>query len=81
MDVVKQRYRARFPGAAFARLIRFLIVVTSRDFFALLFALLILAGVPMAVLYIFTTAAIIWIFFVVGAFAVPASASPVEGSA
>lgn len=81
MDVVKQRYRARFPGAAFARLIRFLIVVTSRDFFALLFALLILAGVPMAVLYIFTTAAIIWIFFVVGAFVVPASATPVEGSA
>ena len=81
MDVVKQRYRARFSGAAFARLFRFLITVTSRDFFALLFALLILAGVPMAVLYIFTTAAIIWIFFVVGAFAVPAPASPVEGSA
>ena len=81
MDVVKQRYRARFPGSAFGRVMRLLTIVSSRDFFALLFALLILAGLPMAVLFIFTAAAIVWIAFVMGALAVPASADAAKGSA
>ena len=46
----------QLSGTAYARLIGFLTIVTSRDFFALLFALLILAGVPMAILYIFAAA-------------------------
>jgi CDP-L-myo-inositol myo-inositolphosphotransferase len=81
MDVVKQRYRTRFPGSASARLIRVLTIVTSRDFFALLFALLILAGLPMAVIYLFTAAAVIWIIFVIGALVVTAPATPAERSA
>jgi 1L-myo-inositol 1-phosphate cytidylyltransferase / CDP-L-myo-inositol myo-inositolphosphotransferase len=80
MDLVKQRYRGRFPSPAGARMMRFLTIVSSRDFFALLFALLILAGIPMAVLYIFSTAATIWICFVVGAVA-SLRASPAERSA
>lgn len=81
MDGVKQRYRARFPGSSFARLIRFLTIVSSRDFFALLFALLILAGLPMAVLYLFAAAATVWILFVIGALTVPTPATTAEGSA
>ena len=45
---------------------RFLTIVSSRDFFAMLFAGLILAGVPMAVLYVFAAAASVWILFVLG---------------
>jgi 1L-myo-inositol 1-phosphate cytidylyltransferase / CDP-L-myo-inositol myo-inositolphosphotransferase len=67
MDLVKQHYRGRFSGPLKVRLMRFLTIVSSRDFFALLFALLILAGLPMAILYIFATAATIWIWFVLAA--------------
>lgn len=81
MDMVKQRYRTRFPSPAGRRTIRFLTTVTSRDFFALLFALLILAGLPMAVLYIFAAAATIWIWFVIGAVISSVRAAPAERSA
>jgi 1L-myo-inositol 1-phosphate cytidylyltransferase / CDP-L-myo-inositol myo-inositolphosphotransferase len=64
LDAVKHDYRGRFSGRLVARLIETATVVSSRDFFALLFALLILAGVPMAVLYVFAAAATIWILFV-----------------
>jgi len=46
-------------------------VVSSRDFFALLFAVLILLGWPMGVLYIFATAATIWIVFVFASLLAP----------
>ena len=71
-DVIKNHYRRRFPTRFTGLVIRFFIIVTSRDFFALLFPLLILAGLPMGVLYLFATAATIWILFVLGAIRMPA---------
>jgi phosphatidylglycerophosphate synthase len=65
-DAVKDHYRNRFQGRLAGLVMTFFIIVSSRDFFALLFPLLILVGVPMAVLYIFALAASIWIFFVLG---------------
>ena len=64
LDLVKHDYRGRFSGRLVARLIETATIVSSRDFFALLFALLILAGLPMAVLYLFAAAATAWILFV-----------------
>jgi 1L-myo-inositol 1-phosphate cytidylyltransferase / CDP-L-myo-inositol myo-inositolphosphotransferase len=81
MDLVKERYRSRFRGSAADRVTIFLTVVTSRDFFAFLFALLIIAGRPMAVLHIFATAATVWILFVAGALIVPLRAPSPEGNA
>ena len=81
MDLVKDRYRGRYQGSVFDRITIFITVVTSRDFFAFLFALLIIAGRPMAVLYVFSTAATVWILFVVGALIVPLWAPRPEGSA
>ncbi|TFI58612.1 CDP-alcohol phosphatidyltransferase family protein [Sphingomonas parva] len=75
-DLVKHHYRRRCTGAAPARLMRFLTIVTCRDFYALLFLVLILIGRPMAVLLIFAAAATIWILFVLAALAAPASARP-----
>lgn len=74
-DVVKNHYRRRFPGRFMGLMIKFFIIVTSRDFFALLFPLLILAGVPMAVLFLFAAAATIWILFVLGAIRMPVEAA------
>lgn len=71
LDLVKHQYRRRFPSAAVGRLIRFLTIMASRDFFALLFALLILAGLPMAVLCLFAAAATVWILFVLGSIRLP----------
>jgi CDP-L-myo-inositol myo-inositolphosphotransferase len=65
-DLLKHHYRERASGWAAAWLMRFLTVVSSRDFFALLFAVLILADAPMAVLYIFSAAATIWMAFLIG---------------
>ena len=56
-------FRTRIIAKVAAFAMRFLTIVSSRDFFALLFAVLILVGVPMAVLYIFATAATIWMAF------------------
>lgn len=61
LDLLKQELRRGWLGPW---LVSFVTTVTSRDFFALLFALLILAGVPMAILYIFAGAATVWIPFV-----------------
>jgi CDP-L-myo-inositol myo-inositolphosphotransferase len=59
LDLLKHD-RKRPVGRAFGRLMAFLTAVTSRDFFALLFAVLILAGLPMAPIWIFATAATLW---------------------
>jgi len=64
LDAVKHDYRRRFSGRLVPRLIDAATIVSSRDFFALLFALLILAGLPMAALYLFAAAATVWILFV-----------------
>jgi len=63
---IKRHYHGRFSGVVVPRLIAFATLVTSRDFFALLFAVLTVAGFPMVVLYLFATAASIWILFVAG---------------
>lgn len=65
LDLLKHRYGRQFSGRLASSLFSFGAVVTSRDFFALLFALLIVAGAPMGVLYIFAVAATIWLFFVI----------------
>lgn len=65
-NFIKRHYRDRVSGRWLPELIGFLVVVSSRDFFALLFAALVLIGLPMVALYIFTAAATIWILFVVG---------------
>ena len=71
LDLVKHQYRRRFPSAAAGALIRFLTIVSSRDFFALLFALLVVAGWPLAVLWLFAAAAATWIVFVLGSIRLP----------
>jgi phosphatidylglycerophosphate synthase len=63
---IKQHYQGRFSGAVVPRLIALATLVTGRDFFTLLFALLTVAGYPMIVLYLFAVAASIWILFVLG---------------
>jgi 1L-myo-inositol 1-phosphate cytidylyltransferase / CDP-L-myo-inositol myo-inositolphosphotransferase len=62
---IKQHYRGR-PGVFVPRFIAFATLVTSRDFFALFFAVLIVSGWPMLVLYVFAAAASLWILFVAG---------------
>jgi hypothetical protein len=51
-------------------------IVSSRDFYALLFMLLILAGMPAAVLYIFSAAATVWILFVMNSLRRPPDPVP-----
>ena len=63
-DLLKDEFGA--PGSApLVFLVGFVRTVTSRDFFAFLFALLIIAGRGMAVLYIFATAATVWLMIVI----------------
>ena len=76
LNLVKDLYRRRFPGPLAQRLIAFASSVSSRDFFALLFAALIVAGFPLAVLWLFTATATVWIAFVLGSIRWP-HASPV----
>ncbi len=71
----------RFPGRIFPNVMAAATIVSSRDFFALLFALLILAGTSMAVLYIFAGAATVWIVFVLFALAVPRRTPSAQRSA
>ncbi len=74
LDMVKHFYRRRFSGRLLPWLIEALTIVSSRDFFALLFAMLILAGLPMAVLYLFAAAATVWILFVLASMRLPLNA-------
>lgn len=71
LDVVKQQYRRQFSGSSSAMLMRILITVASRDFFALLFAILILVGLPMMVLALFSAAAVVWVVFVLYSILLP----------
>ena len=73
LDLVKHHYRSRFSGRLVPWLIGMATIVSSRDFFALLFASLILLGQPMAVLYIFAAAATVWIMFVIGSVRIAAN--------
>jgi CDP-L-myo-inositol myo-inositolphosphotransferase len=63
-DLLKDEFGA--PGSGLVVfLVGFVRTVTSRDFFAFLFALLIIADRGMAVLYIFATAATVWLLIVI----------------
>jgi len=74
LNMVKHHYRQRFPGPPIRWLISLLTIFTSRDFFALLFAALVVAGAPMVVLWLFAAAATVWILFVAGAMRLPGKA-------
>jgi CDP-L-myo-inositol myo-inositolphosphotransferase len=68
-DVVKDHYRARSGGNGQSRLIRVLTFLTSRDFFALGFALLIALGLAAHALALFAVAAAGWLVAVIVALA------------
>ncbi|HYI65064.1 MAG TPA: CDP-alcohol phosphatidyltransferase family protein [Allosphingosinicella sp.] len=63
-DLVKERVARKAGSPRAAALARAATYVTSRDFFALLFMVLILAGMERAILFIFAAATTIWIGFV-----------------
>ena len=67
-DLLKDHYRGRYGGRLVPALLRAGTIVASRDFYALLFMLLVAAGQPLAVLYLFAAAATVWILFVAGSF-------------
>jgi CDP-L-myo-inositol myo-inositolphosphotransferase len=67
-DVVKEYYRAR-SGAASTRMVRGLTALTSRDFFALGFALLIASGMASQALSLFALIAAGWLAAVIFALA------------
>lgn len=66
-DGVKHRYRGRFSGPLAARLMKLATLGTSRDFCALVYLLLVLAGVPIAGLYLFAVVTPVWMLFVIAA--------------
>jgi phosphatidylglycerophosphate synthase len=76
LDMVKHHYARRFPGRLIPWLIDMLTIVSSRDFYALLFMMLILAGLPEVVLYLFSAAATVWILFVVNSLRRPPDPVP-----
>jgi CDP-L-myo-inositol myo-inositolphosphotransferase len=81
MNGVKERLRAGGGNAFLARSAEVLIAISSRDFCALLAALMVVAGWPMALLLVYAAGASVWILFVLGALVVPRSAGRIERSA
>ncbi|HYD23657.1 MAG TPA: CDP-alcohol phosphatidyltransferase family protein [Croceibacterium sp.] len=66
-DLVKDEYRGRFAGPLGSRLMTVATLGTSRDFCALLYLVLAVAGIPIAGLYLFAVVTPVWIVFVAGA--------------
>jgi CDP-L-myo-inositol myo-inositolphosphotransferase len=66
-DGVKHRYRVRSSSPLAARLMALATLGTSRDFCALVYLLLVLAGIPIAGLYLFAVVTPVWMVFVVAA--------------
>lgn len=64
-DIVKKRHRGQFGSGMASALTRAATIVTTRDFFAFLFMLLILAGLERTILYLFAAAATIWLPFAI----------------
>jgi len=60
-NVIKIFYRRHFPTGPAARITDALVVVTSRDFFALLFALLIVIGLGQSIPLLLNGFALIWL--------------------
>lgn len=81
MNGVKERLRAGGGSAFLARSVEVLITISSRDFCALLAAVMVLAGWAMALLIFYAAAASVWILFVLGALIGPRSAGRIERSA
>jgi len=67
-DGVKQAYRARAQSPLAARMLRLATLGTSRDFCALVYLVLVLAGIPIAGLYLFAVVTPVWFLFVAAAF-------------
>jgi CDP-L-myo-inositol myo-inositolphosphotransferase len=66
-DGVKERYSGRFAGPVARRTMALATLGTSRDFCALVYLVLVLAGIPMAGLYLFAVVTPVWIAFVAAA--------------
>jgi CDP-L-myo-inositol myo-inositolphosphotransferase len=73
LDQLKLYYRDRFPGSHMRKVMAFLTVISSRDFFALANAAMIVLGFPMGPLYGFAASTSVWILFVVGSVLAPQS--------
>ena len=71
LDRLKLYYRERFSGSRMRKVMAFLTVISSRDFFALANAAMIAIGFPMGPLYGFAASASVWILFVVGSVLAP----------
>jgi CDP-L-myo-inositol myo-inositolphosphotransferase len=65
-DVIKDHYRSSAAGLP-SRLMRAATFITSRDFFALVFVVMIVAGFPGQILELFALAALVWLIAVVRA--------------
>jgi CDP-L-myo-inositol myo-inositolphosphotransferase len=60
-DIVKVHYRARYPDGVPARIVAWLVAITSRDFFALGNALIIASGWAVAVPWLLAGFATLWL--------------------
>jgi CDP-L-myo-inositol myo-inositolphosphotransferase len=74
-DGVKHEYRGRGGGLLARRLMALATMGTSRDFCALVYLVLVLAGVPIFGLYLFAVVTPVWMLFVAKALSPPASAA------
>lgn len=63
-DFLKHRFGGHGARRLAPGIVRFFTVVMSRDFFALLFATMILLGLAAAILYVFAAAATLWILLI-----------------
>lgn len=64
LNFLKRFYERRFPTGLAAKITDALVVVTSRDFFAFLFALIILVGGGRVILFTLCGFAMLWLFLV-----------------
>ena len=81
LDLLKHRYRRQFSRPLATSLITVGTVATGRDVFALVFALLIVAGAPMIATYLFAVSVTIWFLFVAAAAVLRQEGLPRERSA
>ncbi|QNA85245.1 hypothetical protein G4G27_15485 [Sphingomonas sp. So64.6b] len=63
-NFLKRFYQERFPTGLAAKITETLVVVTSRDFFALAFAVVILLGWGQIILFALAGFAVLWLFLV-----------------
>lgn len=73
LDRLKLYYRDRFPGSLTRKVMAALTIISSRDFFALANAAMIVVGFPIGPLYGFAASTSVWILFVVGSVLAPQS--------